>query len=105
MIRRPPRSTLFPYTTLFRSQITATRFRDGQIRLLFALKVPIAESAFPAEVAAAYFHPNEIIGVIHHAHLIGFGVADAEAAATDVRHQAVLSTRDGRSRPSSRAMK
>src|SRR2546427_822204 len=24
MIRRPPRSTLFPYTTLFRSQITAT---------------------------------------------------------------------------------
>src|SRR5687767_15699955 len=31
MIRRPPRSTLFPYTTLFRSQATATidaRHRD-----------------------------------------------------------------------------
>src|SRR5260370_38261948 len=27
MIRRPPRSTLFPYTTLFRSQATA---RQGQ---------------------------------------------------------------------------
>src|SRR5690242_21615799 len=25
MIRRPPRSTLFPYTTLFRSRRTATR--------------------------------------------------------------------------------
>src|SRR2546426_6060595 len=25
MIRRPPRSTLFPYTTLFRSQLDATR--------------------------------------------------------------------------------
>src|SRR3712207_8537275 len=25
MIRRPPRSTLFPYTTLFRSSITAIR--------------------------------------------------------------------------------
>src|SRR2546426_12472123 len=25
MIRRPPRSTLFPYTTLFRSQATADR--------------------------------------------------------------------------------
>src|SRR3989440_6555652 len=25
MIRRPPRSTLFPYTTLFRSSFTATR--------------------------------------------------------------------------------
>src|SRR2546422_1710742 len=24
MIRRPPRSTLFPYTTLFRSQLSAT---------------------------------------------------------------------------------
>src|SRR5256884_5453723 len=24
MIRRPPRSTLFPYTTLFRSQVTIT---------------------------------------------------------------------------------
>src|SRR2546429_2402804 len=33
MIRRPPRSTLFPYTTLFRSEITArdpsTRARAG----------------------------------------------------------------------------
>src|SRR5205809_4300267 len=26
MIRRPPRSTLFPYTTLFRSALTRTRF-------------------------------------------------------------------------------
>src|SRR3712207_8208868 len=26
MIRRPPRSTLFPYTTLFRSSITSDRF-------------------------------------------------------------------------------
>src|SRR5215470_16912553 len=28
MIRRPPRSTLFPYTTLFRSQITLTFFGE-----------------------------------------------------------------------------
>src|SRR5438105_7667527 len=27
MIRRPPRSTLFPYTTLFRSKATAGSFR------------------------------------------------------------------------------
>src|SRR5256885_11266164 len=27
MIRRPPRSTLFPYTTLFRSPVTATEKR------------------------------------------------------------------------------
>src|SRR3989449_10304099 len=29
MIRRPPRSTLFPYTTLFRSRATAGRRRDA----------------------------------------------------------------------------
>src|SRR3712207_8794694 len=28
MIRRPPRSTLFPYTTLFRSGSSAKRMRD-----------------------------------------------------------------------------
>src|SRR2546426_539123 len=88
-----------------RCQITAIRFRHGQIRVLFALQVPIAESAVAAEVGAAHFHPDEIIGVIDHAHLIGFGVTDTESASADVRHQAVLSTRDGRSRPSSRAMK
>src|SRR5258708_30505224 len=29
MIRRPPRSTLFPYTTLFRSPKRAARWGDG----------------------------------------------------------------------------
>src|SRR5438067_2708392 len=29
MIRRPPRSTLFPYTTLFRSQAAARAARQG----------------------------------------------------------------------------
>src|SRR3712207_7026726 len=33
MIRRPPRSTLFPYTTLFRSpEMTTSPLRDGHIR-------------------------------------------------------------------------
>src|SRR5258705_2590940 len=31
MIRRPPRSTLFPYTTLFRSNIQSAEFRTGQM--------------------------------------------------------------------------
>src|SRR5256885_12575624 len=30
MIRRPPRSTLFPYTTLFRSVVREKRFSDRQ---------------------------------------------------------------------------
>src|SRR3712207_7728610 len=31
MIRRPPRSTLFPYTTLFRSRLGAGHVRDGPL--------------------------------------------------------------------------
>jgi len=32
MIRRPPRSTLFPYTTLFRSPDEKRRQREAQVR-------------------------------------------------------------------------
>src|SRR5689334_25314246 len=32
MIRRPPRSTLFPYTTLFRSQTAGQYFTNDQIK-------------------------------------------------------------------------
>src|SRR3712207_8244961 len=35
MIRRPPRSTLFPYTTLFRSE-RRQLLRDGHVHLLAA---------------------------------------------------------------------
>src|SRR3712207_7823387 len=33
MIRRPPRSTLFPYTTLFRSAPPVTKFPEGHSRV------------------------------------------------------------------------
>src|SRR5258708_29464127 len=33
MIRRPPRSTLFPYTTLFRSREVHAFFRDRKVDL------------------------------------------------------------------------
>src|SRR3712207_7307930 len=40
MIRRPPRSTLFPYTTLFRSHCRAHRDRrDGDVDLHVAVGV------------------------------------------------------------------
>src|SRR5205823_14014838 len=32
MLRRPPRSTLFPYTTLFRSRLSSTRLRCATCR-------------------------------------------------------------------------
>src|SRR3712207_9417368 len=48
MIRRPPRSTLFPYTTLFRSpdQVLTVNIKeavDGQLRALEAAGLEISD--------------------------------------------------------------
>src|SRR2546427_9367111 len=59
MIRRPPRSTLFPYTTLFRSRIIVTQagddhvlqFRQVGARLLHdVLQAPFDNDRFSARV-------------------------------------------------------
>src|SRR2546429_4462928 len=54
MIRRPPRSTLFPYTTLFRSRvvfvIVATRAADGQAEHRRADGVHAVGAVFGAEL-------------------------------------------------------
>src|SRR3712207_7384104 len=42
MIRRPPRSTLFPYTTLFRSHIALTNtLKIELLQLVFAFPAPL----------------------------------------------------------------
>src|SRR5256885_10049657 len=46
MIRRPPRSTLFPYTTLFRSEIPL-RYDIGVDRLMWGSDFPHDEGTFP----------------------------------------------------------
>src|SRR5256886_10352039 len=46
MIRRPPRSTLFPYTTLFRS-IEATAGLIGADRMCISTDYPHFDSNFP----------------------------------------------------------
>src|SRR2546425_2393431 len=40
MIRRPPRSTLFPYTTLFRSQLPGARPQPGRAGAVVHLLPP-----------------------------------------------------------------
>src|SRR3712207_5536891 len=54
MIRRPPRSTLFPYTTLFRSQILCRVEVKGELRPVTrpCLKLPVASRAQVAVEAA-----------------------------------------------------
>src|SRR3712207_8161041 len=60
MIRRPPRSTLFPYTTLFRSDDLAERRRGERIQLLDAHdrdvlrgRAPVAAGEVDIHLAAA----------------------------------------------------
>jgi len=43
MIRRPPRSTLFPYTTLFRSESKYASRNDGLIERLKKEKLHLKE--------------------------------------------------------------
>src|SRR5690349_23172950 len=45
MIRRPPRSTLFPYTTLFRSFRTKFPGRQEMIAYCQVKKIPVKASA------------------------------------------------------------
>src|SRR2546422_2346630 len=47
MIRRPPRSTLFPYTTLFRSHIFHYEIgEDARLRRLPLLPLPLSPALF-----------------------------------------------------------
>src|SRR3989475_964049 len=72
MIRRPPRSTLFPYTTLFRSAV------GRAVRALGAGRVAIvsAYSDTVNERAARYFEKKHGLDTIA---LEGFGATDAYA--------------------------
>src|SRR3712207_7267160 len=59
MIRRPPRSTLFPYTTLFRSAFLELRVRVGDLfeGLVLARAALVEEPAVVVAADAALFHP------------------------------------------------
>src|SRR5258708_29702853 len=61
MIRRPPRSTLFPYTTLFRSKLARAR-RDPLVA--GALIADRAEMFVDAEYDQDEFRNNEHLGAI-----------------------------------------
>src|SRR3712207_8344139 len=52
MIRRPPRSTLFPYTTLFRSMLCVVTHDDTSFRLTSKMDVPIGHKVALTDIKA-----------------------------------------------------
>src|SRR5690349_21915778 len=55
MIRRPPRSTLFPYTTLFRSLVLDHQHRDARQVVVLLRDVHVAEDRVTGDrVVAAH---------------------------------------------------
>lgn len=61
-----------------RRQIPAISFGDYHIQSGLLLHIAIRESAVNAELAAADFKPDQVIGVIGDAHLVGFSVSDLD---------------------------
>src|SRR6266446_10541751 len=58
MIRRPPRSTLFPYTTLFRSRARSPLDRRPCAPPRFARKPPILPASENSRTALAALRPR-----------------------------------------------
>src|SRR3712207_8112247 len=66
MIRRPPRSTLFPYTTLFRSEGNGT---DEELTMSLVgtnAKVSVGSKVVTAASLGGIFPPGIPIGTISH---------------------------------------
>src|SRR3712207_8231965 len=63
MIRRPPRSTLFPYTTLFRSEHARVLHHRPDLVLLIGLVVVVAEHGDDGDTEVAHLprqHPGPL---------------------------------------------
>src|SRR3712207_8431158 len=82
MIRRPPRSTLFPYTTLFRSYERRpdhpTRYRDRYNQALYTL---LAENG---ETAQSLYH--ELLSSNPAPHYIRMAIKDRKSTRLNSSH-------------------
>src|SRR2546430_7027328 len=60
MIRRPPRSTLFPYTTLFRSYLTGTIHEDARSHFGYEIQISDLEVVSNNEGYRSEEHTSEL---------------------------------------------
>src|SRR3712207_9207959 len=95
MIRRPPRSTLFPYTTLFRSDLFAAR---GVIDRLTAMVQETPFSGFGPEVSSCAgfldLHQGRLLSAPAHLHaaLTGFAARPPDLTRSE-EHTSELQSR------------
>src|SRR5256885_5168616 len=66
MIRRPPRSTLFPYTTLFRSALISAGWDPG----MFSLKRPMGEALLPDGATYTFWGKDRKSTRLNSSHLV-----------------------------------
>src|SRR2546430_16834972 len=65
MIRRPPRSTLFPYTTLFRSWLENRRRSAERKRLRHEYELKVQSGEWPAQETKVPLFPYQREGMLH----------------------------------------
>src|SRR3712207_8934199 len=89
MIRRPPRSTLFPYTTLFRSMLGAGLLARNAVQRGLTSKPWVKTSLAPgSKVVTEYYEragltePLEQLGF----NLVGYGCTDRKSTRLNSSH-------------------
>src|ERR1700728_1648908 len=68
------------------------RIGNDDEAVVFRLHALVLEAKLAAKFHAADFEPSEIISVVNDAHLVGFGVTDAECRFGVVRHRRKIVT-------------
>jgi molybdopterin converting factor subunit 1 len=61
-----------------RVQITAVRFDNRQQYAVLALHVLVPKTGGFTHFRTPHLHPDEVVGVVHHAHLVGLGIANPD---------------------------
>src|SRR2546430_16141996 len=90
MIRRPPRSTLFPYTTLFRSGVLPLARVGLEEPAFLEVREPLVEPPLAPLVVGELAHQVLVTGLVHDQAERGAAVHDhhreLDAAALDAVH-------------------